>query len=750
MSSREALLRVLIKAGVLVELPAIDTLVPPHQGVLRILAQQGRINERAAIEQLGRHLHIPYLDLDSAVIQKKIAVQNYLTSLSRNFCVANLIAPLFEENNAVVTAVANPLALQEIRSAEFSIGKPLRLVLTEEVKILRIFGERRGVTETIGSNSESNEALETASPNEQEQPVGAEGEQNGPDVNSAPVIKICNKIIADAIKAGASDIHVEPCAQHLEVRQRIDGKMRSVLEIPRRLQPNVITRLKLISGMDIAERRRPQDGRIRVRLADQAVDLRTSSIPTANGEKIVLRVLQGDNREFSFSALSMPEEIEAGVRRALKQRSRLLLTCGPTGSGKTTTLYTCLSTLNDGTINIETVENPIEMKIPGISQVQVNEAAGMTFASALRSILRQDPDVIMIGEIRDLETAEIAVQAAQTGHLVISTLHTNDAPSTITRLMNLGVPSHVLASSLAGVLAQRLVRKVCPHCSESYKPQGVVREVLSARGYSGEILKAGKGCAECNFVGYRGRTAIYSYLDIDEGLAALIEREAPVSEMLAHARRHGFRSLEESAAVLVTSRVSTYEEVQEYLVQAERQQSGRLEENAENFKAPASIPGNKASPITRKNAIPLQSAAPASIPAGQATPQQQPASAFVKPKVLIIDDDPDIRTVFSMVLARELFDVVEATNGQEGLERVYTDRPSLILCDLMMPHMDGRDFLVRLRANPSTRDIPVVILTAANSETNEISLLELGARDFISKGSSAAIISTRLRRVLGA
>jgi type IV pilus assembly protein PilB len=388
-------------------------------------------------------------------------------------------------------------------------------------------------------------------------------------------------------------------------------------------------------------------------------------------------VLRADVAALTFQRLGLPKEIEPRVIHALHAQGKLLLTTGPTGSGKTTTLYTCLNYLRDGTNNIETVEDPVEFRIPGISQIQVNEAIDVTFASALRSVLRQDPDVIMVGEIRDEETADIALQAAQTGHLVLSSLHTNDAPSAVARLVNLGVDTYSIATGLAGVLAQRLVRRVCERCrvADDTIPPEILEKLKAALGPETSFLR-GTGCAACRHTGFKGRVGLFSYLQITEALAELIHQKASMATLIDEAKRDGYRDLEEGAFDLLERGITSWAEVADYIAFADE---------------PAPQPP-----------LPAQDA-----PEG--------TRALKRIKVLLIDDDPDMRAVFSLVLSREAYEVIEAENGLDGLNKLYQHTPDLVLCDLMMPVMDGREFLLKIRGNADTRTIPVVMLTAANS-----------------------------------
>jgi general secretion pathway protein E len=356
--------------------------------------------------------------------------------------------------------------------------------------------------------------------------------------DDAPIIRLINAILSEAVREKASDIHIETFEDKLSVRYRIDGVLSEVLSPKRALGPLLVSRLKVMARLDIAEKRVPQDGRISVRIAGHAVDIRMSTIPSAYGERVVLRLLDKQAGHLQLSQLAMPEAVYEGFRRALHSPHGIILVTGPTGSGKTTTLYAGLSEINETARNILTIEDPVEYMLPGVGQTQVNPKVDMTFARGLRAILRQDPDVVMVGEIRDLETAEIAVQASLTGHLVLSTLHTNTAIGAVTRLQDMGVEPFLLSSSLIGVMAQRLVRLLCVDCREPFEPSRQELELLGLD--AGELtapLYRPVGCARCNNTGYRGRTGIYELIEVDEALRTLIHDGASEQSMAAQARQ---------------------------------------------------------------------------------------------------------------------------------------------------------------------------------------------------------------------
>jgi general secretion pathway protein E len=363
--------------------------------------------------------------------------------------------------------------------------------------------------------------------------------------NDAPIIRMLNALLTQAAKDGASDIHIEPFERQSSVRFRVDGTLREVVQPNRALHAALISRLKIMAELDIAEKRLPQDGRISLRIGGRAIDVRVSTLPSAHGERAVLRLLDKTDAKFNLEGLGMSGDVLSGFDDLIKQPHGIVLVTGPTGSGKTTTLYASLARLDTSTTNVLTVEDPVEYELPGIGQTQVNPKIDLTFAKALRAILRQDPDVIMIGEIRDFETAQIAIQASLTGHLVLATVHTNDAPSSVTRLIDMGVEPYLLSSSLLGTLAQRLVRKLCVHCK--------------AVDYAGQYKPV--GCKECGNTGYKGRTGVYELMKTDEHTRALIHNRAAEAQLTAAATAAGMRPMRDDGERLITQGVTSREEV---------------------------------------------------------------------------------------------------------------------------------------------------------------------------------------------
>jgi type IV pilus assembly protein PilB len=379
--------------------------------------------------------------------------------------------------------------------------------------------------------------------------------------SESPVIRFVNYLIFDALKQGASDIHIEPKEKQLQIRYRIDGILFQAMNPPHAMAPAIVSRLKIMANLDISERRLPQDGRIRAVVNNRKIDLRMSTLPTVGGEKVVMRILDTKSINVSLDDLGFSENALTIWKNQIDQPHGIILVTGPTGSGKTTTLYSSLRQMDANKLNISTVEDPVEYHLASVNQTQMHERIGMTFAKALKALLRQDPDVVMLGEIRDNETATIAVQAALTGHLVLSTLHTNDAPSSITRLINIGVEPYLISSALNAVLAQRLVRKICKECRAEFEPSDEMKEFLALQGFAGNKTFKGKGCDRCRKTGYTGRLGIYEMLVMDDSLRDMVTRNPDVVQFRKLCRERGLVTLREDGFDKVMKGLTTVDEI---------------------------------------------------------------------------------------------------------------------------------------------------------------------------------------------
>ncbi|MDM7462796.1 type IV-A pilus assembly ATPase PilB [Tepidimonas taiwanensis] len=473
------------------------------------------------------------------------------------------ILPLKRRNNRVSVATADPSDLQAAEKVKFETQLPVDWVIAEVDKLDRLLKSYAASADEsldqIVGNTFDFDSLAIESPAEEQSDKAAA------EVEDTPVVRFLQKMLLDAYSMRASDLHFEPYEHSFRVRFRIDGVLREIASPPVAIKDRLVSRIKVISKLDISEKRVPQDGRMKLKVGtDKVIDFRVSTLPTLFGEKVVIRILDPSSAQLGIDALGYEEDEKARLLEAIHRPYGMVLVTGPTGSGKTVSLYTCLNILNQPGINISTAEDPAEINLPGINQVNVNEKAGLTFAAALRAFLRQDPDVIMVGEIRDLETADIAIKAAQTGHLVLSTLHTNDAPSTLTRLVNMGVAPFNIASSVHLITAQRLARRLCPQCKVPH--HDIPRQVLLDAGFKPEDLEGdwqpyrAVGCPACN-EGYKGRVGIYQVMPVSEAMQALILRGASALEIAEQARREGVRTLRESGLRKVKMGITSLEEV---------------------------------------------------------------------------------------------------------------------------------------------------------------------------------------------
>ncbi len=521
-----------------------------------ILVKLGYVSEDQIASFLGRQYGVPPVDLSKAAIDPEI-LKLVPAEVARKY----LLIPLGLAGSALTVAMADPSDIFAIDEVRFITGHNIQPMVAPDTSIqnaLNRYYETAGFARNLVRDFE------------QKEPGMAEPDQRGVDLaelyratEEAPVVKLVNLILTDAINKGASDIHLEPYEKAFRIRFRLDGVLYEVMAPPLTLHAAVTSRIKIMARLDIAERRMPQDGRIKVKMRERELDLRVSTVPTLFGEKVVMRLLDRASLELDMSKLGFEPEALAMLEKAILAPYGMILVTGPTGSGKTTTLYSALNRLNRIGTNIMTAEDPIEYNLSGINQTQVKSDIGLTFAALLRSFLRQDPDIIMVGEIRDFETAEIAIKAALTGHLVLSTVHTNDALSTVGRLISMGVPAYLVGASLSLLLAQRLVRKLCVECREEGPvPASTLEDIgFSSQEAEGVTCYRGKGCIACRDTGYRGRIGLYEVVLLNEQMREAILNGASVSELRTLQGKYGMRSLRESGLQKIREGVTTVEEV---------------------------------------------------------------------------------------------------------------------------------------------------------------------------------------------
>ncbi len=521
------------------------------------LAKMGFISDQEITEFLSQQYRVQAIDLSEYEIDEEVT-----KLITADVCERHKIVPVSRAGSSLIVAMADPSNLHAIDDIKFLTGYNVEPVVASESAIMDAI-ERAYAAPEINYDDIMDGF------DEEDIEVGADED----DVNlldleraseDAPVVRLCNAILLNAIKKGASDIHVEPYEKTLRVRYRVDGVLHEEMAPPAKLKNAIASRLKIMARLDIAERRLPQDGRIKLKLGKgREMDFRVSALPTLWGEKIVLRLLDKSNLQLDMTKLGFEESALGDFKHAIHQPYGMVLVTGPTGSGKTTTLYSALSELNDAGTNISTAEDPVEFNLTGINQVQMHEDIGLNFAAALRSFLRQDPDIIMVGEIRDFETAEIAVKAALTGHLVLSTLHTNDAPSTVTRLLNMGVEPFLVTASVNLVLAQRLARKICQDCRVEVKTE---EQALLDLGFRPEELPSvktykGTGCRTCNDTGYKGRIALYEVMPFTDRLKEMVLQGCSTAELKDEMIRGGVKTLRMSGLTKMSEGVTTVEEV---------------------------------------------------------------------------------------------------------------------------------------------------------------------------------------------
>ena len=511
-----------------------------------VIVESGLMSEFDILRAVSSQYDYPIIDLTSIDVDPKATAL-----LNQKFCEDNVVLPIGFDNDNLVVAIDDPMNITIEDELQFQTGYQITLMLATHTSIIDAIKVNYGKESAAKAAEELNSDLA-----KDEQEGGSEFDDA---VNSAPVVKLVNSMIDYAIRAKSSDIHIEPLEDRVRVRIRIDGVMQEVMSNPLSARDAITTRIKILGGMNIAEKRIPQDGRITTEINGEPVDMRVSILPTVTGEKTVIRILAKNDANLNRKWLGISDHNNDLINKIIKVPQGICLISGPTGSGKTTTLYTLLSEKNTPETNIITVEDPVEIRIPGLNQVQVNAKAGMTFASGLRSILRQDPDIILVGEIRDGETAEIAMRAAITGHLVFSTIHTNDAVSSINRLIDMGLEPYMVSSALVGVVAQRLVRRICTECRKPYDPDEYEMEKLKLE--PGQKLYRGEGCPECNGSGYKGRIAIHEVVIITKGMKVLLEKRASEEEMKQLAIKEGTYMLVDSAAALCLEGISTVDEM---------------------------------------------------------------------------------------------------------------------------------------------------------------------------------------------
>ena len=522
-----------------------------------VLLKLGMVKEDQMVAVLGKQLNVPYFSLGTGMLRPVID-QGLDHLISQEFAYKNSVLPLSRTLRSLTLAMSDPLDLILIDNLKKLTGCDINPVIASHPDIMKAIEEFYGKSAMLRDAVESSYDI-SATVLETEDNLGQELSLDKliARAEEAPVVKLVDLIIRQAIEERASDIHLEPFKDKISLRYRIDGKLFEIPPPAKHLNLAIVSRIKILAKLDIAEKRLPQDGAITVRINERSIDIRVSVIPTIYGEKVVLRILDRGGIPLDLNSMGFDSKQIAQVRKAINSPYGLVFITGPTGSGKTTTLYAILTETKDPTKNIITVEDPVEYKLDGINQVQIKPEVGLTFATALRSFLRQDPDIMLVGEVRDLETAQICIRSALTGHLVLSTLHTNDAPSAINRLMDIGIEPYMLAPSLLLVIGQRLIRKLCPDCKEAYE---ATAEQLKSANIKAELIYRPKGCIKCNNSGYKGRSCIGEVMVVDTAIQDLINQRAPFQKIRQVARAAGMLTLYESGMKKVEAGITSLEE----------------------------------------------------------------------------------------------------------------------------------------------------------------------------------------------
>ncbi len=547
-----------------------------------LLVEKGLCSEYDIATALSSQLGLPLVDLKITPIEPD-AIKIIPEAVARK----HLIVPIATDGKDLEVAMHDPFSYEALEDARFASGyqvKPHIATKSDIIWSIKKHYNLRSSLESVVSGMTSKLKIDAVQEVKDEKPDISDVSDLKKQSSKAPIIKMVNLIIVEAVDQRASDIHIDPAKENLIVRYRVDGTLRQAFSLPKWVQAAVVSRIKIMAGIDISEKRLPQDGKISVKINNNVLDLRVSTLPIKSGEKVVIRVLDTQNSLVSIDQLGMEGQSKNNFASLVSRPQGIILVTGPTGSGKTTTLYSALASIKSGEKNIITVEDPVEYEVEGISQVSVNDKIGLTFSSALRSILRQDPDVVMVGEMRDIETAKIAMQAALTGHLVLSTVHTNSAVATITRLRDFGIPSYLIASTIIGIIAQRLVRVICPGCKtkDAVEKEKLSRLGLSDTGPEAVTLYTGKGCPKCAGAGFKGRQGIYEVLPFTENLQALIAANGTEAEIGRMAVQQGMMPLGQAGLEKILKGKTSVEELLRVIFIDQAFAGGEKQQETEN------------------------------------------------------------------------------------------------------------------------------------------------------------------------
>jgi len=670
---------------------------------------------------VARHFRLEVAELGSA---EPKAIRLLPESVARRFHVF----PLKEDYRYLHVATADPVNMDAEQGIGFASGRTPVFQVAPPQALEEVILEHYSPDQAVENILAQVEAAAGGLVELLEEEESKAQEVDHRELGKGPVVKLTNMILQDAILKGASDVHVQPTATGGVVRVRVDGVLRTAAQLPLAVLTRVVARIKIIGRMDIADRLRPQDGRARVAVEGRTFDLRISTVPTRSAEKVVIRILD-PSRAVALEEVGVPAMEMARLRKLLNQREGIVVVTGPTGSGKTTTLYGALRELATEDVNIMTVEDPVEYELPGLTQIQVQTKQGVTFASALRAILRQDPDVIFVGEIRDADTAGMAVQASLTGHLVLATLHTNDAVGAIRRLSDLGLDAASITQTLRGALAQRLIRRVCPHCSIPVTGGLSEEEERLSREYGVRPTVRAVGCDQCGHTGFRGRIPLAQLFTMSPEVERLVAEGGTHGEITALATSQGMRGLREGGAERVREGITTLQELERVLGDAE------------------GLP-----PVAEEPVLAGDAPSPSGSPGNGAAPQPaagDPSAGDQPVRSLVVDDDTATRIIGKALLESLDHQVVEAADGQEALDRLQDPRGvDLVILDLGLPRVDGLEVLRRIRGTVTTAGLAVIVLTGSTDPSTEAQVMEAGADDYIRKPLDPARFLGRVKAVL--
>ncbi|MCP4403539.1 MAG: Flp pilus assembly complex ATPase component [bacterium] len=778
MAGEERYAKALLKVGVITEeqlAEALRTQQEEKKSLGRIVLDKGWCSEKELTQALARTLRLRTVNLKKALISRKV-----LQLVPRSLAIPHHILPLLVQNSTLFIAIENPLnrdVMTKLKEATQMNVTPLLAILSDLHDAVR---RHYNISEYVGNMLEQVEDEDEVEVETSAAPPTAtqsSAPSQGSDDKRSQIVRLWNMIVSEGMKARASDVHIEPSEQNVRVRYRVDGMLSRGIKLPGEVYKPLLSRIKMLSGMDMTEHRNPQDGHVRISFHQRKVDLRVSTVPASEGEQVVIRILDQDARFYNITRLGLSTDQLKLYHSFIEQPQGLILVTGSTGTGKTTTLYALLNDMKDGAKHIVTIEDPIECQLEGITQIQINPKSGINFASGLRSVLRQDPNVILLGEIRDAETASVALQAAETGHLVLSTLHTVDAVSAVSRLLTLGISHELLASNLLVVIAQCLVRKICPRCIQEYTPDFQELQNLGLHGSQAEfIFYRGEGCKACKNTGYYGRTGVHEIFVPDERLREDIASGTTRHKLKRLALESGMQTILENGVEKVLQGLTTVEEILR-VCPIDQMVSKKVSEPVE----PESVQARNAS----KNSAAAQNGSAAdtsnseschqceatlqaewlmcpfcgtlktdltkvpssSVPSDESSPKQVDVPKL-KERIVVAEDDQDARMMIKFFLQQQGYQVILAVDGEEALEKIRAERPDIVILDINMPKKDGFAVCKALRSKVDTMFTPVIMLTAQASVEYKLQGLSLGADDYLTKPFHPSELGARIENIL--